>query len=229
MANRRFNQFFYSMHKKPVVITSKFSITSTTSTGVTAPTSLTAGSFGGTISGSTSLGGGIKQVLAYSSAPATGNNFLQGTFGVQLQDNYASYFGMNYSLSGVVTGSAVNVTTGLTLGQLYQIVTVGTTTTAAWQTLGVPAGITPVVGLAFSAATASVGTGTGTVKALASSNLTSIEVASDPNYTLQPVGQASGFNGGSGGWIYFNCWKTATLTQPTDGTIVWLNLYLNSP
>lgn len=227
MANRRYtSQYHYSFHKKIVHLTCKFQVLATAGSGVSVVTSTGPGTFGGANPALASFGEGIQQVLGYSSSPATGNNTIQGNLAIQLSDNYKSFMGMSATLAGPVTGSSVNLTTGLTLGQIYQIVTIGTSTTANWQTAGVPAGVTPVVGLAFQAATASAGTGTGTVKAIASSQVTSIEVASDPNYTLAPVGQSNGFNGAAGGWIFMSYFKTTTLQQPTDGTNVWIRLFL---
>lgn len=225
MSNRRYNQFIYNFHRKMVVLTAKWNVLATNGAGVTVTTSTAAGTFGAPNPANSSFGNGIQAVTGYSSSPASGNNYLSGTFGIQLSDNYLSYVGHDYSLAGPVTGSAILVSTGFTAGTLMQITALGTTTTAQWVQVGVPAGVTPAVGLVFQANTFGAGTGTGGAKVLASSNLTSIEAAGDPNYGLQPVGQSNGFNGGAGGTIFFNCWKTATLTQPTDGTIVWLRLY----
>ena len=111
MANRRFTQFVYNFHRKRVDLDCKFTVLSTAGTGNTAPGLTNAGGFGQPSSTVTSYGGGIQQVLGYSSAPATGNNFLSGTFGVQLQDNYLGFLGATARVSSVVTGAAVNVTT----------------------------------------------------------------------------------------------------------------------
>lgn len=227
MANRRFNQFFYSFHKRPVMLTCKYTVLATNPAGVT-PFISGGGGFSGP-SSQTSFGQGIAQVLGNSSAAAAGNVCVAGNGAIQLQDNYSAFLGMTATMLSPVSGSNVNVTTGLGVGTLYQITAVGTTTAAGWLALGVPAGVTPAVGLTFQAITATVGSGTGTVKVFASSNLTSVEVAGDPNGGLAPVGQAVGFNGGAGGWIYLNYWKTAALQQPTDGTIVELNLFLSGP
>lgn len=228
MANRRWKQFFYSNHVRPVMLNCKFQVLSTNSAGVTGFSGDQSGGFGSASATNTSFGGGIASVLGYSSAPAAGNNMLQGNFLINLADTYAGFFGLASTVISPVTGSAVNVTSGLSLGQVYQIVTLGTTTTAAWIALGVPVGIAPAVGLAFQAATASAGSGTGTVKAIASSQCNMLEVAGDPNLSLTSTAQASvGFGQSPGGYILLSAFKAVALTQPTDGTIIELALLLN--
>lgn len=52
----------------------------------------------------------------------------------------------------------------LTLGQTYVITSVGTTTMTQWQAVGLRSGITPAVGMIFTAIITGSGTGTGTVQ-----------------------------------------------------------------
>lgn len=63
--------------------------------------------------------------------------------------------------------SAINISSAsvLIIGQPYVILSLGSTTAAQWQAIGVPAGMTPIVGLMFTASVTGSGTGTGTVKA----------------------------------------------------------------
>lgn len=236
MSNRRYEtQFMHSFSRKPVRLGCKFQVSSGNGAGVVAvaPPTQPAG-FGQPNPSNLLFGKGISSVLGYSTAPAAGNNMAQGNIQITLQDNYYAFLGWSWDVIETVTGSAVNVTTGLTLGKIYQIVTVGTTTTAGWQFLGVPAGITPAPGVAFVAATASVGTGTGTVKAVGNAGVPyGLELAGDPNLTINPVGQTQGFGGGPAGYLLLQCWKptdsattTAVLAQPADNTIFNLNLFL---
>ena len=229
MNRRTVSSNLFSFHKKLTVLTAKLTVLSTDPAGCTKFAAPGAGGFGAPNSATTSYGQGIKQIYMNSSAAATGNNVLAGNIQVQLEDNHLAYLGHAYNAAGPVTGAAIAVSTGFTIGTLYQIVTLGTSTTANWQAVGVPAGVTPVVGTVFMASTSSAGTGNGTAKALTWSNFDHLEVAGDPNSTLQPVGQASGFNGASGGFLYFGCWKAGVLTQPTDNTIIWLNMFFDSP
>lgn len=226
--NRRLNQFFYSFQKKPVLLRTKFSVLSTNPAGVVAIPSLSAGTFGGPSVSSAGYGRGIAQVYGFSSAPAAGNNVASGNLSVQLTDPYKDFLGYTWDISSVVTGGAISITAGLTAGVMYQIVTVGTSTVANWQAEGVPVGVTPQPGVVFIAATAAAGTGTGTVKALASSQVTTLELGGDPALTLNPnpVQGGSTFGLGAGGWLYFQLFKTAALQQPTDGAIVTLSLLL---
>lgn len=229
MANRRYNQYMYSMHVKPVSITAKWTVLATNGAGVTGFAGQGAGGFGAANSANTSFGGGIASVTGYSSSPASGNNMLQGNVLINFSDNYTGLYGMSYNIVSPVTGSAVLLTTGLSLGQVYQITTVGTSTAANWQAVGLPVGITPAVGVAFQASTASAGTGTGAVKATACSQLDTIEFVGDPNFTLAPVTQSSvGFGGSPGGYVLLNMYKTVTLQQPTDGTIVAVTFLFNA-
>lgn len=67
------------------------------------------------------------------------------------------------SYSDPVAGTAVGVTSGLTVGLRYQIQTVGTSTNADFTTLGVPSGTIAATGVTFIAAATGAGSGTGTV------------------------------------------------------------------
>ena len=74
------------------------------------------------------------------------------------------------------------------MGVAYVIVSVGTSTAANWQALGLPVGVTPAVGAVFIATSASAGTGTGVVQVMATAGagVDHIEVVGDPNQTCNP-------------------------------------------
>lgn len=77
--------------------------------------------------------------------------------------------------------------------------TVSDTNLGDWQGVGLPKGLTPTVGQSFIATATGAGASTGTVKAIGSSNITSIEVIGDPSLSFGPMPV-----GGSpyvGGWI----------------------------
>lgn len=215
MANRRFtSQFNYSFHAMPVLIDCKFVVDNTAGAGVTGL-----------------KGPGVSQVFMFSSAPVAANHVAAGYIRVQLQDPYYKFYSLIWSSSPPVTGAAINVTAGLTLGLPYQIQSVGTTSTAAWVALGVPVGITPAVGVSFFAATASVGSGTGTVKAFGITNTQSIQALPSTELSLGTVGTSA--NGG--GYINLQCLAatnagTTTMipTAPTAGSLIRLAFWLSN-
>jgi hypothetical protein len=127
-----------------------------------------------------------------SSTPAAGNpNPAAGYIVVQMSKNYYGYTSGFSGFVSPLSGSNVSISSGLTQYAPYVIVTVGTSTAANWQAVGLPAGLTPTVGQSFIASTASAGTGTGVVQAPATggSAVEYIDVIGDPN---QEVGATAG-------------------------------------
>ncbi len=170
MANRRFTQFFNTLHNKPALLDCNFIVDSTNVNGL----------------GVSSLKGpGIKQVYMHTSAtPLLGNpNPAVGYAVIALEDNYNGLFmGLNGMAVPPVTGSGL--TSGLTVGVPYQIATLGSSSLAQWQTAGLPVGIVPAVDVVFIAAATTVAGG-GTVKAIATSGISAVEVLGNPNLTLK--------------------------------------------
>lgn len=155
MANRNFPNFRqFGFHLMPIQLVLNASIA-----GSGAPT---------IISGS---GLGIASITRLTA----------GTYRIQLQDNYASLLSMSGNVSASVSGSNVAVT-AITPGVVYQITVVGTTTQALWTAAGLPAGITAAVGATFKAAATT--TGTGMVKVISASQVTSIQLMSAPQTML---------------------------------------------
>lgn len=162
-------------------------------------------------------GAGIKAVTKAST----------GRYQIQFQDNYNRFFSMFSSVAAPVTGSALSTKTAdaaLSVGTVYQIVALGTTTAANWLALGLPAGVTAAVGQSFVAAATGAGTGTGTVKAVSVSGINGIEIVGDPQAELAPVGTIN-----QGGYIMVQAvgaTDASTTTQipknPADGS--YLNL-----
>ena len=129
----------------------------------------------------------IAKVYMHTSATAAAGN-PNPQVGIILVEFAKSFSGYINGASGVVvpvSGSTINVTAGLTLGNVYIIVSVGTTNLAAWQALGWLGNALPTVGAAFVAITASDGTGTGIVEvpAATGSSVGSIQGIGDPNQT----------------------------------------------
>ncbi len=214
MANRRFpSQFNYNFHMMPVLIDCKFKVLSTAGIGISNLSSP-----------------GISSVLMHSSS-ASGNNLAAGQIQIQLQDSYYQYYWGGIQFTSPPTGSEINLTTGLTLGQGYQITTVGTSTAANWVTAGLQAGLTPTVGMAFVAKTAAAGTGTGKVKAVTTSGVYGAEFMGSPTLGLNVANQPT--NGG--GILLLQCIGPTdsthpgpVITQPADGTAVHLWFYVSN-
>lgn len=209
MANRRFDsQFLFQFETMPVLLSCNFVVDSANGNGL----------------GIRSLkGNGIKSVFMHtSSTPAAGSpNPESGVIMVQLQDNYNRYLG---GFSGQVSPVSGTPLTSTTATDPYVIVSLGTATAAQWTAAGVPAGVTPAVGVAFVAkATGTIG-GSAAVEAPITSGISSIEVIGDPNTTLALTN--SGVNGG--GIIIMQTLLDAVLTPAADGTVIGLNFYLSN-
>lgn len=217
MANRTFVQFLNTFHHKPVILDCNFVVDSTNGNGL----------------GQRNLKGqGVRQVYMHTSAtPATGNpNPAAGYILVNLSDNYNRYLTGFSGLVAPTTGSTITISTGsaLTLHNPYIITSLGTSTLADWQAVGLPLGLTPAVGASFIATATSAGSGSGTVMAPGVSGITNLEVVGDPNQTLAPIG-----NGIKGSWILVQCeglpssGTSPLVKNPADGSVVSLSFYLN--
>ena len=214
MANRRYVQFFNTLHKMPVLLDCNFIVDSANGNGL----------------GQRSLKGpGIAQVYMHTSAPLSGSgnpNPIAGYIQVNFADNYNRYFG---GFSGQVSPVSGTPLTSTTTGHVYIIVSLGNTTLAQWVAAGVPVGITPAVGVSFTAtATGAIG-GTGAVEiiATAGSGIDHIEVVGDPNLTLISSGPNI-LGGSSGAYMLLACFAGGVLTAPADGSVVGLSFYLSN-
>ncbi len=170
-----------------------------------------------------------------TSAPLAGSgnpNPLAGTIVVQLQDNYnRSLCGFDAKVSPV-SGTPIVVTAAgahLVAGTAYIIVSLGTTTTAEWHSLGVPAGVTPAVGVAFiSGALTGIGIGSGAVEitAAAGTGVASIETVGDPNLSIAPF---KGSGQGYGASFILQCRDYAgAIVAPAAGSVISLAFYLSN-
>ena len=176
-------------------------------------------------------GAGVANVYMHTSAtPAAGNpNPAPGLILVQLSQEYTQYLGGYSGFVSPVSGTPINVTTGTTLGLPYVIVSLGTTTLDQWQKLGLPANVTPAVGVSFVAVATTTATGTGVIevpKATGSGIGGSIEAVGNLNLSINT-------SDGSGGWMLFQCLSatnssTTTLqaTAPADGSVVGMRFVL---
>ncbi len=233
MANRNFaNSRMYTGHVMPVLLDCNFTVTSSNGLGITSLT-----------------GPYIQNVFMHTSTtPAVGNsnpsspgiavtnpNPASGTIIIQLQDSFNRLYGVEYSAVSplgtplAITASGANET----IGVAYVITTLGDATAADWLALGVPAGITPAVGVAFIALATGAGTGT-TARvaptAAAGSNIFSMEVVGNSNLSLSPNGLAAQ---GYGAQIILqsrndNSTDVPRLATIADGTSISIQLLLSN-
>lgn len=153
-----------------------------------------------------------------------------GLIYVNFQDNYNRYYFGSSGFVSPVSGTPISISTGssLTVGNVYTIVSVGTTTTAQWVAVGLAIGTTPAIGVSF-VANATSGSGTGIVEASATagSGITNIEVVGDPNTTITSsaatiIGQTSG------SYMVLQCFASGTRTAPAAGSVCGLSFFFSN-
>lgn len=224
MANRRYEQFFYTLHKKPIQVDCRFTVAVADSGGL----------------GITGLtGAGVQAVYMHTSATAaTGNpNPASGFIIVKFNDTYNAYYGGDFQVMSPASGSSILVASaGTVANTTYQITIVGTTTTAGWVTLGLPVGITPAVGVAFTATATTTAAGTGAVQvpATAGAAIALCDVIGNPNKTIAST--AANIPGiSSGAYMILRCLaatnsSTTTLiaAAPATGSIVTLKFLFSA-
>ena len=159
--------------------------------------------------------------FAMTAALAGNPNPQSGIIVVNLQDNYNTYLGGYAGFSTVLTGSAL---TSFTVGHVYVITSLGTSTQANWVAAGLSPSVQAAVGVSFVAAATSV-TGSGTAKAFTTSGIDHIELVGDPNLMNSIGAQIAG--SGTGMQIISACYSAGTLTAPANGTVIGMNFYLN--
>ena len=160
---------------KPIILDLQFTVTPTNGTGVTALKS----------------NGYVENVFMHTSTTPSGNagftnpNPASGFALIQLKQSFNTYLGFNASFSTPTATSTKVDNSALTVGQVYVISTLGDLTTAQWVTLGVPVGVTPAVGVAFSALLVGVAgeanTSTSRVMLPTSAGVDLVEVVGVPN------------------------------------------------
>lgn len=190
MSNKRLYQFLFSKQPKLTMING---IITFGSTGAVSSAS------GPGVYGVTRLGTGLYQV--------------------KLQDNYNAINGFKWCAFGGVTGSSVAGGAFVT-GTLYQILTLGTTTTAQWQAAGLDSDFTPAVGQVFVALGA--GAGSGTVKAIGHSGIFSVEMAQSQSGQLA---NNNSYSGKGSAFIIQTYNASAALANPASGSQLQLDLW----
>ena len=217
MSNRRDIQFFYTPHNKATLLDCSFIVDAANGNGL-GIRSLKASSR-------------IASVYMHTSAtPATGNpNPANGMIIVNLQDNYNTYLGGFSGVVAPVSGTPILVASaGVVNHTAYVIVSLGTTTTAGWQSLGLPVGITPAVGVWFVATATTTSAGTGAVEVIKTtgSGIDHIEVFGDANLMNSSAPTVLGVGGGMS--ILCACFNQNAVTAPADGTVIGMSFYMNN-
>ena len=142
---------------------------------------------------------------------------------MQFKNNFNYYLG---GFNGFIPPLTSTSQTSTTNHSPYVITSLGTTTLAQWQAAGVPAGLTPAVGMSFIAlATGSIG-GSGTVGSPGVAAVTQVNVVGDPNTSIANSSIAA--NAGAYVLIQFTAptnssTTTPVATNPADGTVVALS------
>ncbi len=183
------------MHAKPVLVDCSFTVTPTNGLGVT------------------SLKGPLVQNVfmhtsttpaAGASNPMTPNivitnpNPAAGYIVVQLQNEFQRILGVEASIQSPNSASDVKIdNSAMTAGVAYVITTLGNATAAKWAAIGVPAGVTPAVGVSFIAASNGGAGNTLTSRvqtaAAAGSGIEQLEVVGSPDGSIAPSISAQGF------------------------------------
>ena len=150
---------------------------------------------------------------------------------VQLEDNYNRSTSNFKAIISPVSGVALKMdNSALTAGVAYVITTLGNATAAQWHALGVPAGVTPAVGVSFIASSVGAGANTSTSRVMTSapagSNVATIETVGDPNLSIAPDPTK---NQGFGAQFILQARDYAgAAVDPVDGTVISLAFLLNN-
>lgn len=182
----------------------------------------------------------VKNVFMNTSAPLVGSgnpNPAAGNIIVHLTDNFNRVLFATSGDIGPLSGS--NLAAGgsaLTVGVVYVITVVGTTTAAQWLALGVPLGVTAAPGVAFTALLTGSGSGSGQVQLSSNSGIVRYQGVGDPNLSVAPV-SASYNTSVQGSWLTFQALgatsssvTTLIPTAPANGSVIGIQAYMsNSP
>ncbi len=215
MANRNWASGgkIYSMHVSPVQIDCNFIVDATDPNGITS------------LKGPT-----VDAVLMHSTAATPTKTIAAGTILIQLADNYNKLYIADTAIVSPISGTPLKVDNSeLTAGVAYTITTLGNATAAALQAIGLPAGITPAVGVSFIATDVGAGANTSTTRveaaAAAGSGVATIEIVSDPNTTLAPSQLAQS----TGAQIILQCRDYAgALVAPAAGSKIMVRILLSN-
>jgi hypothetical protein len=204
---------FYSNVTMPVLISCNFIVDNTNGNGLGVR--------------SIKSNGYIENVFMHTTAtPGVGGNGLvnpnpeAGILMIQFKNNFNTYLG---GFSGFVSPPTGSALTSVTAGTPYTIASLGTTTLAQWDAAGLPAGATPQVSGVFVAKTSGAIGGTGTVFAVGTSGVASLEVIGDTDFS-----QTSNIAQYSGEWLVAQFLSgSAAVTAPANNTVVGLHSFFD--
>lgn len=230
MANRNFaNSRIYTGHVMPVQIDCNFVVDSSNELGITS----LKGPYVQNVFMHTNTTPGEGNRNPQTPALAVTNpNPAAGTIVIQLQDNFNKLYAVSASIASP-NGTDVKIdNSAMTAGVAYTITVLGDATAAKWADIGVPAGVTPAVGVSFIAASNGGSGNTLTSRvapsATAGSTVLAIESVGDSNLSLAPSISAQGF----GSQIILQCRKSTSdasaIATPADGSLIRVTLLLSN-
>lgn len=141
--------------------------------------------------------GYVRNVFMHTSTTPSANNGYtnpnpaNGYALIQLQNNFNKYIIGGAQFQAPNTGSVKIDNSAMTAGAVYVITTLGDASLAKWQSIGVPLGVTPAVGVSFVALT-NGGSGnvlTSRVSTPLTSGISGVEIVGNPNVMLQSTSQ----------------------------------------
>lgn len=168
---------FYTNVVTPREVSMQFTVTPTNGLGIT----------------SLKSNGYVENVFMHTSTTPTANNGFtnpnpaNGYGIIQLKQNFNYLLGISAcSIAPPAATSTKIDNSALTVGQVYTISTLGNSTEAVWHAVGVPAGITPAVGVSFSALTVGAGANSSTSRVMIPgvSGISSIELIGNSNVNV---------------------------------------------
>lgn len=179
----------YSNVAKPSEINLQFTVAATNGLGIT----------------SLKSNGYVRNVFMHTSTTPAANdgytnpNPANGYLLIQLKQNLNYYLGHYASIQAPNSGNDVKIdNSAMTAGLAYTITTLGNATLAKWQSIGVPPGVTPAVGVSF-IATGNGGAGntlTSRVQVPSTSGAAALELVGNPNLSV-----ASNIATNGGEWL----------------------------
>jgi len=169
-------------------------------------------------------GGGVSNVYMNTVGvpSATNPNPEPGIIMIELQDSYERLLGGFLQAASPLDGiNSLNTVAG----QLCVIVSLGTASAAQWAAAGVPAGVTPAVGLAFVPIQSAPIGGGAVVQGMGVSGVASVEACGNGNLSVNRLN--SSVNGGA--LVYMQALDSAgAKVAPANNTVVVGSIYLSN-
>ena len=169
-------------------------------------------------------GGGVSNVYMNTvGVPSAQNpNPEPGIVMIELQDSYERLLGGFLQVASPLDGiNSLNTVAG----QLCVIVSLGTASAAQWAAAGVPAGITPAVGVAFVPVQSAPIGGGAVVQGMGVSGVSSVEACGNGNLSVRRLNSPT--NGGA--LVYMQCLDSAgAKVAPALNSVVVGSIYLSN-